>query len=106
MRTVNVKQLSVFIENKAGRVSEITDVLGEAGVNIRGFSVSDTADYGIVRLVVDDPDAGLAALCTRTGSPSRSPRSSASTCPITPAGWPASSRSSLTPASTSSTSTA
>jgi hypothetical protein len=55
---VNVKQLSVFIENKAGRVSEVTDVLGAAGVNIRGFSVSDTADYGIVRLVVNDPDRG------------------------------------------------
>jgi len=59
---VNVKQLSVFIENKAGRVSEVTDVLGEAGVNIRGFSVSDTADYGIVRLIVDDPDKGHKAL--------------------------------------------
>jgi len=59
---VNVKQLSVFIENKAGRVSEITGVLGAAGVNIRGFSVSDTAEYGIVRLVVDDPDQGLSAL--------------------------------------------
>ena len=55
---MNVKQLSVFIENKAGRVSEVTDVLGKSGVNIRGFSVSDTADYGIVRLVVDDPDKG------------------------------------------------
>jgi len=59
---MNVSQLSVFIENKAGRVSEVTDVLGTAGVNIRGFSVSDTADYGIVRLVVDDPAAGHAAL--------------------------------------------
>jgi len=59
---VNVKQLSVFIENKAGRVSEITDVLGTAGVNIRGFSVSDTTDYGIVRLVVDEPEAGKKAL--------------------------------------------
>jgi hypothetical protein len=59
---VNVKQLSVFIENKAGRVSEITEVLGTAGVNIRGFSVSDTADYGIVRLVVDDPAKGLETL--------------------------------------------
>jgi len=57
-----VKQLSVFIENKAGRVSEITELLGAAGVNIRGFSVSDTADYGIVRLVVDDPQKGLEAL--------------------------------------------
>jgi hypothetical protein len=59
---VNVKQLSVFIENKAGRVSEVTDQLGRADVNIRGFSVSDTADYGIIRLVVDDPDRGLAVL--------------------------------------------
>jgi hypothetical protein len=59
---VNVKQLSVFIENKAGRVSEVTDVLGDANVNIRGFSVSDTADYGIVRLIVDDPDRGREVL--------------------------------------------
>lgn len=62
MRTVNVKQLSVFIENKTGRVSEITDVLGRNGLNIRGFSVSDTADFGIVRLIVDDPDRGQAVL--------------------------------------------
>lgn len=59
---MNVRQLSVFIENKAGRVSEVTDVLGRSGINIRGFSVSDTADYGIVRLVVDDPDKGRVAL--------------------------------------------
>ncbi len=59
---MNVVQLSVFIENKAGRVSEVTDLLGVNGVNIRGFSVADTADYGILRLVVDDPDAALAAL--------------------------------------------
>lgn len=59
---MKVKQLSVFIENKAGRVSEVTDILGKAQVNIRGFSVSDTADYGIVRLVVDRPEEGLAAL--------------------------------------------
>lgn len=59
---MNVTQLSVFIENKAGRVSEVTDVLGQAGVNIRGFSVSDTADYGIIRLIVNDPEAGRGAL--------------------------------------------
>jgi len=59
---MNVVQLSVLIENRPGRVSEVTDVLGSAGVNIRGFSVSDTADNGIIRLVVDDPEAGLAAL--------------------------------------------
>lgn len=59
---MNVQQLSVFIENKAGRVSEVTEVLGIAGVNIRGFSVSDTADYGIVRVVVDTPDRAKEAL--------------------------------------------
>jgi hypothetical protein len=59
---VNVKQLSVFIENKTGRVSEVTDVLGNAGVNIRGFSVSDTSDFGIVRLIVNDPDKGREVL--------------------------------------------
>ncbi len=59
---MKVQQLSVFIENKAGRVSEVTDILGEADVNIRGFSVSDTAEYGILRLVVDDPAKGMAAL--------------------------------------------
>jgi hypothetical protein len=60
-RTV-VKQLSVFIANEAGRVSEVTGLLGERGINIRGFSVSDTADYGILRLVVDRPDEALTAL--------------------------------------------
>ncbi len=62
---MKVHQLSVFIENKAGRVSEVTEVLGEHGVNIRGFSVSDTADYGILRLVVDKPDVGRDALRQR-----------------------------------------
>jgi len=51
-----VIQLSVFIANEAGRVSEVTKALGEAGINIRGFSVSDTAEYGILRLIVDRPD--------------------------------------------------
>ncbi|MCX8007111.1 MAG: ACT domain-containing protein [Coriobacteriia bacterium] len=57
-----VKQISVFVENKAGRVSEVTAIIGDAGVNIRGFSVSDTADFGIVRLVVDKPEAAERAL--------------------------------------------
>ncbi len=60
-----VRQLSVFIANEAGRVSEVTGLLGEAGINIRGFSVSDTADYGILRLVVDKPEEAQAYLDTR-----------------------------------------
>jgi hypothetical protein len=59
---MKVKQLAVFVENKPGRVSEIADLLGSAGVNIRGFSVSDTAEFGIMRLVVDDPEKGHEAL--------------------------------------------
>jgi hypothetical protein len=59
---MHVQQLSVFIENKAGRVSEVTDLLGTGGINIRGFSVADTADYGILRLVVDDPGTAAALL--------------------------------------------
>lgn len=57
-----VKQLSVFIANESGRVSEVTGLLGEHDVNIRGFSVSDTADYGILRLVVDRPGEALEML--------------------------------------------
>lgn len=59
---MRVHQLSVFIENKTGRVSEVTDALGAADVNIRGFSVSDTAEYGILRLIVDKPEEGKAVL--------------------------------------------
>lgn len=62
VRTVNVKQLSVFVENKPGIVSEVADVLGRADVNIRGFSVCDTSESGVVRLVVDDPERGQRAL--------------------------------------------
>lgn len=62
MSEQTVKQLSVFIENKSGRVSEVTGVLGDAGVNIRGFSVSDTAEFGILRLIVDLPDKATTAL--------------------------------------------
>jgi hypothetical protein len=50
-----VIQLSVFLANEAGRISEVTKAIGEADINIRGFSVSDSADYGILRLIVDKP---------------------------------------------------
>jgi len=49
-----IKQLSVFVENKAGRLAGVTSILGEAGINIRGFSVADMVDYGIFRLIVSD----------------------------------------------------
>ena len=49
------KQISVFLENKAGRLSHVTRVLGDAGINIRALSIADTSDFGILRLIVNDP---------------------------------------------------
>jgi hypothetical protein len=48
-----VEQIAVFLENKSGRLAEITTVLAENDVNIRALSVADTADFGILRLIVD-----------------------------------------------------
>ena len=53
---MKVEQISVFLENKAGRLAEVTRVLGEAGINIRALSLADTSDFGILRLIVDQYD--------------------------------------------------
>ncbi len=57
-----VTQLSVFLDNTAGRLAEVSRILGEAGINIRGFSVADTADFGILRLLVNDEAGAVSAL--------------------------------------------
>ncbi|MFP3905224.1 MAG: hypothetical protein ACLFWB_13340, partial [Armatimonadota bacterium] len=49
------KQVSVFLENKSGRLAEVCDVLGKADVNIRALCIADTSDFGILRLIVDKP---------------------------------------------------
>jgi hypothetical protein len=51
-----VKQISVFLENRSGRLHEVSEVLKEAGINIRALSLADTSDFGILRLIVDKPD--------------------------------------------------
>jgi hypothetical protein len=51
-----VKQISVFMENRAGRLEEITGILAGSNVNIRALSLADTSDFGILRLIVDNPD--------------------------------------------------
>lgn len=51
---MHVEQIAVFLENKSGRLAEITATLAENGINIRALSVADTADFGILRLIVDD----------------------------------------------------
>ena len=49
-----VKQLSIFIENKTGAVAYITKLLGSNNINIRSLQIADSADFGILRLIVDD----------------------------------------------------
>ncbi|MEQ8173544.1 MAG: ACT domain-containing protein [Syntrophomonadaceae bacterium] len=50
------RQISIFLENKAGRLLHVTRTLGEAGINIRALSIADTSDFGILRIIVNDPD--------------------------------------------------
>lgn len=59
---MTVKQLSVFVENRPGRLSAITKLLGDANINIRAMSIADTKDFGILRLIVDDAEKALTVL--------------------------------------------
>ncbi len=59
---MRVEQISVFLENKAGRLAQVTGVLAEAGVSIRALSLADTSDFGILRLITDDNDKTKTAL--------------------------------------------
>lgn len=53
---MTVKQLSVFVQNIPGRLAEITTFLAEHNINLRAISMADTIDFGILRLIVDDPE--------------------------------------------------
>ncbi len=57
-----LKQLSVFIENREGRLEDVLDVLKQNNVNIVSMSLADTSDFGLLRLLVDKPEAGKDAL--------------------------------------------
>jgi len=59
---MKVRQLSIFLENRSGRLAEVTEILGEASINIRALSLADTSDFGILRVIVDDPDKALRIL--------------------------------------------
>ncbi len=52
---MKAQQVSVFLENKYGRLNEVANILGEAGINISAFTVADTSDFGVLRLIVSDP---------------------------------------------------
>ena len=59
---MEIKQISVFLENNAGRLGEVTKVLANAGINLRAISIADTADFGILRLIVDKYEDALKVL--------------------------------------------
>jgi hypothetical protein len=59
---MEVEQLSIFLENKSGRLAEIANILGQGCVNIRALSLADTTDFGIVRLIVDEVDKAVELL--------------------------------------------
>jgi len=62
MSVDHVEQISVFLENKAGRLAEVTRILTEANINIRALSLADTSDFGILRLIVNNHDKAKAEL--------------------------------------------
>lgn len=59
---MKVRQVSVFLENKSGRLYEVCKRLAETGVNIRALSIAETADYGVLRLIVSDPGKAMQAM--------------------------------------------
>jgi hypothetical protein len=61
---MSVKQISVFLENKKGRLAEVTGTLEREGVNMRALSLADTADFGVLRIIVDEVDRCLKVLKT------------------------------------------
>ncbi len=59
---MKVKQISIFLENKKGRLYEAIDTLAKAKINIRALSIADTSEFGILRLIVPEPDKATKAL--------------------------------------------
>ncbi|MBZ4654774.1 MAG: amino acid-binding domain protein [Peptococcaceae bacterium] len=57
-----VKQISLFLENKEGRLARVCRILGDAGVNIRALSIADTSNFGVLRLIVNQPDTAYQIL--------------------------------------------
>ncbi|KUK45083.1 MAG: ACT domain-containing protein [Euryarchaeota archaeon] len=59
---VAIKQISLFVENKPGRMAKVSKTLSDAGVNIRALTVAEAGDFGVIRMVVDDPEKGYQVL--------------------------------------------
>jgi hypothetical protein len=59
---VAIKQISLFLENKPGRMAMVAKTLSDAGVNIRALTIAEAGDFGIIRMVVDDTEKGYRVL--------------------------------------------
>ena len=59
---MEIKQLSAYFENKPGKLGEVTKLLADTGINLRAISIADAAEFGVLRLVVDDNDKAAEAL--------------------------------------------
>ncbi|AVX21396.1 MULTISPECIES: ACT domain-containing protein [Carboxydocella] len=59
---MKIKQISLFLENKAGRLVRVTEILAQHQINIRALSLADTSDFGILRLIVNDPETAYQVL--------------------------------------------
>lgn len=59
---MKIRQLTVFVENKMGYLSEITELFAKSGIDMKALSIADTKDFGILRLIVDNPDFALKVL--------------------------------------------
>lgn len=59
---MNVYQISVFLENRAGQLAEITGILAENGVDMRAISIAETTDYGVLRIIVEDAEKATSVL--------------------------------------------
>jgi hypothetical protein len=57
-----IKQLSVFLENKSGRLTEVAELLGELDINMSALCIADTAEYGILRMIVNQPERAMESL--------------------------------------------
>ncbi|MFA5527781.1 MAG: ACT domain-containing protein [Peptostreptococcales bacterium] len=57
-----IKQLSIFLENKSGRLTEVTGILADNHINISALSIAESADYGVLRMIVDHPEEAILAL--------------------------------------------
>ena len=70
---MSVHQISVFLENRAGQLAEVTQLLAENGIDMRAMSIAEAKDYGVLRLIVDDTDKAVEALLAQGNILSKTP---------------------------------